>query len=224
MHLEFKHFVFDLDNTLYSASSAFFDLQLRNMSDFIVEKLKVTRKEADFLREEYYHSFGTTMHGLMHHHAIDPYEFLAVIDNVPLERLRLDDELLGMLNDLKSKGKHLSIFTNGSLYHADRVMSKLSLNQVIEDVVTLECTGLVPKPDPKAYQFCFERLNIDPKKAVFFEDSSHNLIPAKQMGMATVLVNADDMAHARFIAHPEIDYFVQDVPSFLKGEFLEKRV
>ncbi|WP_100551423.1 pyrimidine 5'-nucleotidase [Caedibacter taeniospiralis] len=223
MNLNFKHFVFDLDNTLYSASSTFFDLQLSNMSDFIVEKLKVTRKEAEFLREEYYHSFGTTMHGLMHHHGVDPYEFLAVVDNVPLERLQLNDELLGLLSELKLKGKHLSIFTNGSLYHANRVMSKLTLDKIIHDVVTLECTGLVPKPNPEAYQYCFDRLSIDPRQAVFFEDSSHNLIPAKQMGMTTVLVNADDTAHARFIAHPEIDYFVEDVSSFLKGEFLEKR-
>ena len=224
MHLSFQHFVFDLDNTLYSANSTFFDLQLRNMSDFIVEKLKVTRKEADFLREEYYHSFGTTMHGLMHNHAIDPDEFLAVIDNVPLERLQLDGELITLLNDLQLQGKHLSVFTNGSLLHATRVMSRLTLDKLIKDVVTLECTGFVPKPHPKAYRYCFDKLKIDPKQAVFFEDSSHNLIPAKQMGMTTVLVNADDTAHARFIAHPEIDYFVEDVSSFLKGQFLEKRV
>ena len=74
-------------------------------SDFIIKKLNIPRKEADFLREEYYHSFGTTMHGLMHHHNVDPYEFLRVIDDVPLERLQVDIKLLRELSNLRKKGK-----------------------------------------------------------------------------------------------------------------------
>nr|WP_275667754.1 HAD family hydrolase [Fastidiosibacter lacustris] len=137
-------------------------------------KLKVPRKEADFLREKYYRSFGTTMHGLMYHHNINPYEFLKVVDNVPLESLQLDNELLTFLNVLKENGKHLSIFTNGSRYHAGRVINKLGLHQVIQDVVTLECTGLIPKPNIKAYQYCFDVLKITPNKAVFLK--THHII------------------------------------------------
>ena len=223
MQHNFKHYAFDLDNTLYHASSEFFDLQLQKMSDFIQEKLNISRLEADFLRDDYYHSFGTTMHGLIHNHNIDPYEFLQVIDNIPLTRLTPNDQLLSMLQTLRRQGKHLSIFTNGSRFHAKRITERLKLNSVIDDVATLECTGLIPKPQKEAYLYFFDKFQIDPKEAVFFEDSSHNLIPAKKLGMSTVLVNADTTAHARFIAHPEIDYFVEDVESFLQGRYIEIR-
>ncbi|WP_119343629.1 pyrimidine 5'-nucleotidase [Facilibium subflavum] len=223
MPFSFQHYVFDLDNTLYPSSCSFFDLQLENMSDFIQQKLDISRHEADFLREDYYHSFGTTMHGLMANHGIDANEFLAAIDDLPLDRLQPDNPLLEKLSYLQNQGKHLSIFTNGSRFHAHRVMKKLKLDTIFEDVVTLECTGLIPKPKEEAFLYCFEHLKIDPQQAVFFEDSSHNLITAKAFGMKTVLVNADDTAHARFIAHPEIDYFVDDVESFFQRQFLAKR-
>ncbi|MFZ9035828.1 MAG: pyrimidine 5'-nucleotidase [Francisellaceae bacterium] len=223
MPLNYQHYIFDLDNTLYPASNSFFERQLENMSRFIVKKLKISKSEADFLREDYYHTYGTTMHGLMKNHAIDPAEFLAYIDELPLDDLRVDTVLIDRLEAIKCQGRHISVFTNGSRFHAYRVMDRLELNRVFDDVVTLECTGLIPKPDIRAYHYCCSHLHIDPENAVFFEDSSHNLITAKTLGMATVLIKTDETSHARFIAHPEIDYFTKDILSFFDADFLDFR-
>lgn len=224
MSLHFKHYIFDLDNTLYHSSSAFFNQQLEKMSSFICDLLKVTKAEADFLRDDYYRSYGTTMHGLIHNHGIQAEKFLSTIDAVPLDRLQPDEALLALLLQLKQAGKQLCVFTNGSDYHARRVMKKLQLDQIIEDVVTLESTGLIPKPDKRAYQHLLKTLNIEPTDAVFFEDSSHNLIPAKALGMQTVLVNADETAHARFIAHKEIDLLVEDIEHYFNRKYLFSRL
>ncbi|MBK2124277.1 pyrimidine 5'-nucleotidase [Fangia hongkongensis] len=215
-----KHYIFDLDNTLYHSSSQFFNQQLEKMSEFIQLKLKLPKLEADFLRDDYYTTYGTTMHGLMANYHIDPKEYLSVVDDVSLDRLLPNNKLLNLLRNLKLEGAHLSIFTNGSDYHADRVMRQLNLDKVIEDVVTLQSTSLVPKPDMRAYEYIISKFNINPANATFFEDSSHNLIPAKVLGMETVLINADDTAQARFVAHPEIDLLVENVESYFKGEYL----
>ena len=224
MPFNFQHYVFDLDNTLYSSKSSFFNLQLEKMSDYIQYKLNVPRSRADFLREDYYEQYGSTMHGLMINYNIDHREFMTAIDDVPLDLLQPDLTLLQRLNQLKEQGKHLSIFTNASKHHAFRVMEKLNIDQVFNDIVTLECTDLVPKPRQEAFQYCFNKLSIDPQKAVFFEDSYHNLVAAKEFGMKTVLVNANVRSSEDYSNNPEIDYFVDDIESFFKKDFIQTRV
>ena len=54
--------VFDLDNTLYPASSRLFDQVDWNMTDFVSNLLRLPKDEARLLQKQYFHEFG-------HHHA-----------------------------------------------------------------------------------------------------------------------------------------------------------
>ena len=57
--------VFDLDNTLYPPSARLFDQIEQRMTDYVMQSLGVARDRADQLRRQYWHTYGTTLAGLM---------------------------------------------------------------------------------------------------------------------------------------------------------------
>lgn len=67
--------LFDLDNTLYPASCQLFPQIERRMRGFIQNLLSVDADEAHAVQKRYFRRYGTTMHGLMTHHAVDPRTF-----------------------------------------------------------------------------------------------------------------------------------------------------
>ena len=75
-NIDFTHWFFDLDNTLYCANSGIFDQIHKKMGEFISKNLKVSLKEAKFLQKKYFIENGTTLYGLMINHNINPKEFL----------------------------------------------------------------------------------------------------------------------------------------------------
>src|ERR1700748_2854493 len=76
---EVETWVFDLDNTLYPASSGLFPQVQARMNEYIGTLLGVSLEEAKELRARYFREHGTTMHGLMAVHDIDPHEFMAFV-------------------------------------------------------------------------------------------------------------------------------------------------
>ena len=69
--------VFDLDNTLYCASTRVFDQIGERMTGFIAQKFGLDLAAAADMRRAYYHSHGTTLSGLMAIEGQEPQEFLA---------------------------------------------------------------------------------------------------------------------------------------------------
>ena len=67
-NIDFTHWFFDLDNTLYCANSGIFDQIHKKMGEFISKNLKVSLKEAKFLQKKYFIENGTTLYGLMINH------------------------------------------------------------------------------------------------------------------------------------------------------------
>ena len=68
--------VFDLDNTLYSADSGIFQQVSMLMGKFVAKHLKINIKKAKELQRKYYKQHGTTLRGLMDNHGVDPDYFL----------------------------------------------------------------------------------------------------------------------------------------------------
>ena len=220
-----KNYIFDLDNTLYSHKNGLFDSQLIRMTNFIKNLLKISHKEAEILRDELYFKYGSTMDGLIDLYNINGQDFIKYIDEIDISNYSVDLPLKKKLLELKIKGKNLYVFTNASKYHADRVLKQLELFELFDGIVTLECTGLIPKPQLKAFEYIKEEWNIDFNDSVFFEDTAHNLIPAKKLGMQTVLVHAiDDKSSLDFEKNKEIDFYVEDIVSFLDKKFISIRV
>lgn len=194
--------LFDLDNTLYPADCGFMAAMVDRMTDFVQKVTGLPRDEAFRLQKAYLAEHGLTLKGMMIHHGVDPAEFHAIFHDLSLECLAHDPELLAALERLP--GRRL-IFTNADAVHAERVLDRLGLSHLFEDVFHIGSGGYEPKPSPEAFARIGAAHAIDPTCTAFFEDSPRNLAPAADLGMTTVLVGAhafeDGHAAAPFIHH-----------------------
>ena len=76
--------IFDLDNTLYSADSGIFQQVHKLMGEFISKNLKMDMIEAKKLQSKYYKQHGTTLRGLMDNHGVEPDYFLDEVHKLSL--------------------------------------------------------------------------------------------------------------------------------------------
>src|SRR5579871_3772380 len=74
--------IFDLDNTLYSASTHLFGQIDVRMKAFIGRELNLSPDDAHTLQKRYYREHGTTLRGLMINHKIDPDAFLDFVHDI----------------------------------------------------------------------------------------------------------------------------------------------
>ena len=179
--------LFDLDNTLYPAESGFMAEITSRMTDFVQKATGLPRDEAFALQRAYLAEHGLTLKGMMLNHGVDPAEFHAIFHDMSLEALAHDPDLLAGLARLP--GRRL-VFTNADDVHARRVLERLELTGLFDDVFHIASSGYEPKPSPRAFQAIGAAPAIDPVATAFFEDSERNLAPAAELGMTTVLVGA----------------------------------
>jgi putative hydrolase of the HAD superfamily len=177
--------LFDLDGTLYPAESGFLGAVVDRMTDFVQQVTGLPREEAYKTQKAYLTEHGLTLKGLMLHHGVDPNEFHAIFHDLSLECLAHEPELLAALERLP--GRRL-IFTNADAHHAERVLERLGLAHLFDDVFHIGSAGYEPKPSAEAFARIGAAHAIEPAATAFFEDSERNLAPAAQLGMTTVLV------------------------------------
>jgi putative hydrolase of the HAD superfamily len=189
MHPDLRHiesWIFDLDNTLYPARTDLFELIDVRMTAFVGKVLNLDAEEARLVQKRYFHEHGTTLSGLMTVHDTDPHEFLAYVHDIELDRVTHDAALVEAIARLP--GRKL-VFTNGDTPYAQRVLDRLGLGGSFEAIHDIHAMGLVPKPDPTAYTGICARWDIDPATALFADDMTRNLKPAKATGMTTLWIN-----------------------------------
>ena len=206
--------LFDLDNTLYPLESQFMLLIEQCMTDFVARETGLPRDEARALQHEYFKAHGTTLAGLMTHHGIEPKAFLDEVHDVSMDRLTPDPALRAAIARLP--GRRL-IFTNGSLGHAERVLTHLNLRDLFSDVFAIETADYVPKPALATFDKICKLHAIDPPMTAFFEDSEKNLVPAARLGMTTVLVGA----HAAASTSEHVHHRTHDLAAFLDAARLQ---
>jgi len=191
--------LFDLDNTLYPLESGLAARMSPRITDFVERLTGLPRPEALALQKRYLADHGLTLRGLMDHHGVDPDVYHAVFHDVPLDCLVPDPALAAALRRLP--GRRL-IFTNSDDIHTERVLQALGLAGLFEDVFHIGSAAFAPKPSRAAFDAIVRAHAIEPRTAAFFEDAEHNLEPAAELGMTTVLVGAHAQAStAAFVHH-----------------------
>jgi putative hydrolase of the HAD superfamily len=180
-----EHWVFDLDNTLYSAQCRLFHQSDRRMGEYIAGLLDLAYEDARRIQKEYFHTYGTTLRGLMTHHQVDPYAYLDFVHDIDLTVIAPDlalDSALACLPGIKV------IFTNADRPHAEQVIRRLGVARHFAAIFDIHDADYVPKPEPETYDRFVARHGIAPEQSVLFEDTAANLKPAAALGMTTVLV------------------------------------
>lgn len=181
--------IFDLDNTLYPATSRLFDQIDVRIGQFIAQLFNVDDLEARKIQKTYFREHGTTLNGLMTQHGMAPEEFLNFVHDIDFSPLEPSADLEAALDRLP--GRKL-IFTNADVPYSRKVLAHLGIGHHFEHVYDIAAANYVPKPYPEAYDLMIERFEIKPTESIFFEDIARNLVPAAARGMTTVWVRGDD--------------------------------
>lgn len=211
--------VFDLDNTLYPPESDIFAQIDKRMTTYVSNHLGLPREEARKVQKAYYAEHGTTLHGLMREHDIEAESYLDFVHDIDLSPLHVDKDLHAALEALPGRK---TVFTNGSRGHANRVLGARGLDGIFDEIIGIEDTGFVPKPQMPAYTHLLETLSIEPGRAAFFEDMERNLAPAFDLGFVTVLVHSDkDWSHEPEGARPAGADDVHDHVHFTTGDLAQ---
>lgn len=184
--MSFAQLIFDLDNTLYPASRGVVERVDARINHYLVERLGMAVDVAGSLRARYRDAYGTTLNGLMRHHAVDPDDYLTTVHEIGVEELLSADAALGAM--LTALPQPKAVFTNGSAGHAERVLSCLGIRSHFAQVFSLESVAYVPKPERIAFETVLARLGVDGPACVFVDDRTDNLATARALGMRTVLV------------------------------------
>jgi putative hydrolase of the HAD superfamily len=214
-----KFWIFDLDNTLYSAKTKVFEQIDKKMSKYISEKLNVDLNEAKKIQKNYFQEYNTTLNGMVKNHEIDPDEFLEFVHDIDLGFLKKDLKLAKEIEKLDGKKV---IFTNGSKKHAQNVTKKIGIDQYFNDIFDIANADFIPKPSIEPYKKLVEKHKIDPKLCVFVEDIARNLKPAYEMGMKTVWIINDEKWAKEFSDGNFIDYRTNNLSEFLAKINIEK--
>lgn len=199
--------VFDLDNTLYPPHARLFDQIEVRMTQYVMDALGVSRDEADRLRKHYWHSYGTTLAGLMREHQVDPTPYLTSVHDISLDHLEKDADLTAHIAELP--GRRI-VYTNGSAPYAERVLAARGLDCLFDAIYGVEHAGFRPKPEREAFETVFALDGMDPGRAAMFEDDQRNLAAPHALGMRTVHV-APEVHAAEHIHH-----YTDDLTGFLK--------
>ena len=214
-----RHWIFDLDNCLYPASTGLFALIDERMGAYIQRMLQCDPLEAKRVQKAHFHEHGTTLAGLMKTHCVDPHEFLADVHSIDLDRISPDRRLATALTRLPG---HRYVFTNGDALYARRVLAALGVADHFDELHDIHSSELRPKPDPHGYALLCERFGIDPRHALLAEDMAANLKPAKTLGMTTVWVDNGSERGSHGADPSFIDHRVSDVGEWLTA-ILETR-
>ena len=204
--------IFDLDNSLYPASTDLFALIDVRMGEFIQRLVGCDAAEARRIQKFYFHEHGTTLAGLMKAHGTDPHEFLDFVHDIDLARISADPRVVAALHALPGRK---FVFTNGDERYAGRVLARLGLANAFDGLHDIHAMDYVPKPDPRAYSAICARFAIDPARALFVEDMARNLVPAKALGMTTVWVDNGSEQAGRDADPAFIDYRTADIGEWL---------
>ena len=229
MSLQFiKTWIFDLDNTLYPPEENIFSQIDKKMTTFIAENLKISHEEAFNIQKQNFIDHGTTLAGFMNtgNSKINPDKFLEYVHDINLNSLKEDNKLRKIL--LMLPGKKY-IFTNGTKKHAENVLRKLNLENIFQSIFGIKEANLLPKPNIDTYNLFLKINNIDPKTSIMFEDMGRNLIPAKELGMTTVLLerklpnknNSEQKEKYKDLWNDvyDADYIIDDIVKFLNNEY-----
>ncbi|MEL6518660.1 MAG: pyrimidine 5'-nucleotidase [Pseudomonadota bacterium] len=192
-----RTWVFDLDNTLYPPSARLFDQIEVRMTQWVMDTLGVDHARADHLRRHYWHTYGTTLAGLMDEHGVDPAPYLHHVHEISLDHLEPDPALTQAIARLP--GRRI-VYTNGSEPYARRVIAARGLDGLFDAVYGVEHAGFRPKPEGAAFERVFSADGITPDQAAMFEDDPRNLAVPHAMGMRTVHV-APERHEADHIHH-----------------------
>ena len=201
-----KNIIFDLDNTLYSPTSAMDAGISRRMMDAVADFLGTDLEAATELRHKNVPYYSTTLEWLRSRGLTDVEGYFAKVhpDN-EADELAYDKDLRSFLQSIEQKK---IVLTNAPREHADRVLEKLKIADLFSAVVDIRACGLLGKPYANSYKIALEKCGGTIDDTIFLDDQYKYTDGFEALGGTALLVGNKNGAHL----NPESAAYNKDVP------------
>ena len=210
--MRFTTIFFDLDDTLYPASTGLWHAIKARMNSYMGERMHIPAGEIPRLREKYFREYGTTLRGLQANYPMDVEDYLAYVHDLRLEDyLHPDPVQQEVLASLPTRNL---IFTNADVAHARRVLRQLQIEPYFAGIVDVNRMDPYCKPSPQAFKIALSAAGeSEPSRCVMIDDLPHTTRAAKEFGLYSILYGASAPG-------PDTDAVLNDwrqLPSLLNG-------
>lgn len=184
---------FDLDDTLYESDSGIWTAIRERIGLYMHEKMHLDWDVIPSLRANLFHTYGTTLRGLVALYDIEPQEYLDFVHDVPIEDFIKPDP--GLKQMISAYPQRKIVFTNADRNHALRVLNALKINDIFEMVIDIHDIDPHCKPMKEAFQRALEIAGSpDASTCVMLDDSHSNLASARALGFTTVRVGSSQLS------------------------------
>jgi pyrimidine 5'-nucleotidase len=179
---------FDLDGTLYPASTGLWLAIKQRIDAYLQERMQLSPEKARTIRQQYLEKYGTTLRGLQLEHHIDTRDYLDYVHDLPIENyLHPNPEVNRMIRQIMVPKW---VFTNSDLKHSQRILTFLGLSDEFDGIIDIYALDFVCKPQVEAYYTAMKiAQQTDVGDCLFIDDSKDNITHAKRLGFLTVLVS-----------------------------------
>lgn len=188
--MKFAAVFFDLDDTLYPASTGLWLAIKERMNVYMRDRMGFDPAEIPTVREKYFREYGTTLRGLQANHQINVDDFLAFVHDLPLRDYLTPDPTLRPV--IASIPARKWIFTNADVSHARRVLAALELDGLFDGIVDVNAVAPYCKPMPESFRIAMESAGeTDPARCAMIDDLPRTTRAAREFGMYGILYGQD---------------------------------
>ena len=189
---EFDGYIFDHDGTL--------SLSMHVHFDGWIESFKKNGGDFIFTREIAQSYAGVGMHDTvkilnerfgcnMNPEKVVTDQEAYFFNNI--ERVRPYKPVINFAKECKAKGKPISVASGGIKKTVIATMDAVGITEIFETIVTQDDVKN-SKPSPDIFLLAAEKMGVDPRKCLVFEDSKLGIEAANNAGMRSVLVQPED--------------------------------
>lgn len=181
-----KHLLFDLDNTLYPSSSKMDSGINLRMLECIASFFNCSIEQAIELKKKNIILYSTTLEWLRHEGFTDVEGFL---QHVHPENEA--DELQpqpGLREFLISLPYPKSILTNAPLEHAQRVLKKLEIQDLFQNITDIRDADFFGKPYSQSYLTALKKSNTKIEETLFLDDMQKYTDGWNALGGTAILI------------------------------------
>jgi putative hydrolase of the HAD superfamily len=205
-----KHLLLDLDDTLYPASARIGAEITRRMICFVAELLGVSFDEARRLRENRGPQFGTTLEWLQVEHGMGgadkeerAMEYMRRIHpEEEADEVDFDPRLRPFLQSLRLP---MTVLTNAPIFHAERILRLLRVDDLFLGVWDVMRSGFKGKPHRNAYIGALSISGYSIEETLFADDYGQYVQGYLDLGGRAVLVSTKKAEMEKAPDAPHID-------------------
>lgn len=137
---------------------------------------------------------GTTLEAAFSHYVEDPAEIARMVETYRVHNMALHDDMVRgypgvseVVRGLRERGVPLAVVTSKRREATLRGLAALGLSECFEWLVCADDVTRT-KPHPEPVCAALERLRIEPSRAVFVGDSTHDMEAGRAAGVHTAAV------------------------------------